>query len=30
MSWWKDLIINLIVNLIINKIKPQEDKPKDE
>lgn len=30
MSWWKDLIVNIIVNLIINKIKPQEDKPKDE
>lgn len=30
MSWWKDIIVNLIVNLIINKIKPQEDKPKDE
>jgi len=30
MSWWKQLLIDLIVNLIINKIKPQEDKPKDE
>ena len=30
MSWWKQLLIDLIVNLIINKIKPQEDKHKDE
>lgn len=30
MRWWKQLIIELIVNLILDKIKPQEDKPKDE